>query len=153
MLDSLRQQAPNQYTTFQHNVADVLTRRGLPVESGAHGGPSGLRRVDERRFRELTWQLINQGILVQGLDSNNAQWPWLSLTEWGAEYATAAGADVYDPDGYLRDLESDRPLDEIEKATISAIRRIHCHRPTTLSIIRRLVSLGDNAGGCVAGPR
>jgi hypothetical protein len=63
MLDSLRQQAPSQYITFQHQVAQVLERQGLPVEPGAHGHEPTLRMVDERRFRESVWQLINQGVL------------------------------------------------------------------------------------------
>ncbi len=119
MLASLREQAPYQYTTFQQNVAGVLAERELPVEAGAHGQPPSIRRIDERRFRETVWQFINQGVLVQGLDANNAQWPWLSLSEWGEEYVQAGGPDVYDPDGYLSDLSRDRPLDEIEQLYLS----------------------------------
>lgn len=113
MLESLRRQPPSQYVNFQHHVGAVLAERGLPVQ-GSHG-QSVLRGIDERRFRELLWQLINQGVLVQGMNSGNAQWPWLSLTEWGEEYVRDGGPDVYDPDGYLRDLDRDHPLDEIER--------------------------------------
>jgi hypothetical protein len=113
MLESLRRQPPSQYVNFQHYVAAVLAERGLPVD-GSHG-QFVLRGIDERRFREILWQLINQGVLVQGLNSNNAQWPWLSLSEWGEEFVRDGGADVYDPDGYLRDLDHDHPLDDIER--------------------------------------
>jgi hypothetical protein len=53
------------------------------------------------------------------LNSSNPDWPWLSLTEWGEAYVSEAGADVYDPDGYLRKLASDRPLDDIERRYLS----------------------------------
>jgi hypothetical protein len=119
MLESLREQAPSQYVNFQHNVAGVLAKRGLPVDGGVSGREPALRRIDERRFREIVWQLINQNVLVQGTDANNAQWPWLSLSEWGEEYVQAGGPDVYDPDGYLRDLANDRPLDDIEQRYLS----------------------------------
>jgi hypothetical protein len=115
LLESLRHQAPDQYITFQHQVARVLDRRGLPVEPGPHGQEPTLRRVDERRFRETVWQLINQGVLVQGLNASNAQWPFLSLTEWGEEYVQEPGPDVYDPDGYLAAMDGDAPLDAIER--------------------------------------
>ncbi len=99
VLESLRRQPPQQYANLASHVAAVLAERGLPTEADRmQGYPPALRRVDERRFREIVWQLINQGILVQGLD------------------ASKGGADVYDPDGYLRELESNRPLDDIERS-------------------------------------
>lgn len=119
ILESLREQPPYQYVNFQNHVATVLARRGLPVDGGAHGLQPTLRRIDERRFREILWQLINQGILVQGLDASNQSWPWLSLSEWGEEYIQAGGPDVYDPDAYLRELARDHQLDDIEQRYLS----------------------------------
>lgn len=113
MLESLRRQQPQQYVNFQHYVARVLADRGLPVDGHPH--EPVLRRIDDRRFREILWQLINQGVLVQGVDSSNPQWPFLSLTEWGEEYVRGDGADVYDPDGYLSALDDAHPLDDIER--------------------------------------
>lgn len=118
MLESLQRQPPQQYVNFQHNVARVLAERGLPVQD-SYGHAAELRRVDDRRFREILWQLLNQGLLVQGLDSSNPQWPFLSLTEWGEEYIRAGGPDAYDPDGYLRALDTDGPLDDIERRYLS----------------------------------
>jgi hypothetical protein len=115
MLESLRRHAPDQYGTFQLHVAVELERRGLPVEASAHGGVPTLRRIDERRFREIVWQLINQGVLVQGLNSSNPQWPFLSLTERGEEYVREGGPDVYDPDGYLAGMEATAPLSDVER--------------------------------------
>jgi hypothetical protein len=119
MLESLRREPPSQYVAFRNNVAKVLAERGLPVEGVAQGMEPTLRRLDDRRFREIMWQLINQGVLVQGIDASNDQWPFLSLSEWGEEYIQAGGPDVYDPDGYLRDLARDRPLDDVEQRYLS----------------------------------
>lgn len=114
MLESLRLQAPGQFLTLKMNTAHVLSARGLPVIGGGHG-QSELRRIDDRRFREILWSLINSGVLVQGTDSANAQWPFLSLTEAGEQFVKEGRVDVYDPDGYLRQLAAEFPLDEIEK--------------------------------------
>jgi hypothetical protein len=119
MLESLREREPTQYVNFKMHVAAVLQRRGLPVDGGMHGLDPQLRRIDERRFREIVWQLIIQGVLVQGMDASNEQWPWLSLSEWGQQYVQSDGADVYDPDGYLRALNEDHALDAIERRYLS----------------------------------
>jgi hypothetical protein len=119
ILESLRREPPSQYVVFRNNVAKVLAERGLPVEAGAYGMEPTLRRLEDRRFREIMWQLINQGVLVQGIDASNDQWPWLSLSEWGEEYIQAGSANVYDSDGYLRDLARDHALDDVEQRYLS----------------------------------
>jgi hypothetical protein len=116
MLESLRRQPPQQFVNFQHQVAAVLAERGFAVQGGLQ--PT-IRREDQRRFLEILFQFINQGILFQGLDANNAGWPWLSLTEWGEQYVQGGEPDAYDPDGYLAALERDAPLDEIERRYLS----------------------------------
>jgi hypothetical protein len=87
MLESLRRQAPQQFINFQHHVAAVLAERGFLVEGGSQ--PT-IRRADQRQFLEILFQFINQGILVQALDANNAGWPWLGLTQWGEQYVLGA---------------------------------------------------------------
>ena len=119
MLESLRRQEPQQYVNFWHQVARVLEERRLPVQPPSYDRDPGLRRIDDRRFREILWELINRGVLVQGLDSSNPEWPFLSLTEWGEEYVKQGGPDAYDPDGYLRALDADGQLDEIERRYLS----------------------------------
>jgi hypothetical protein len=116
MLDSLRRQPPQQYLNFQHQVAAVLAERGFAVQGGFQ--PT-IRSEDQRQFLEILFQFINQGILVQALDANNAGWPWLSLTEWGKQYVQGGEPDAYDPDGYLAALARDAPLDEIERRYLS----------------------------------
>jgi hypothetical protein len=116
MLESLRRQPPQQFVNFQHHVAAVLAERGFPVEGGHQ--PTILRQ-DERQFLEILFQFINQGILLQAVNSNNAGWPWLGLTQWGEQYVQGGEPDAYDPDGYLATLERDAPLDEIERRYLS----------------------------------
>ncbi len=118
LFEALRRGAPEQYSTLQQQVAQILVGQGLPTQDTTSGYPS-VRGLDQRRFREIVWQLINQGVLVQGINEYNPQWPWLSLTEWGEEYVRSGGADVYDPDGYLAQLEHNRPLDNIERQYLS----------------------------------
>jgi hypothetical protein len=116
MLETLRRQPPQQYVNFQHQVAAVLAERGSPVEGGLQ--PT-IRREDQRQFLEILFQLINQGVLIQAHDSNNAGWPWLGLTEWGEQYVNAGEPDAYDPDGYLAAIERDSPMDDIERRYLS----------------------------------
>jgi hypothetical protein len=118
MLQAARNQPPYQYLPFQNATALVLEGRGFPVQANL-GGP-GLRPQDLRRFREILWSLIGQGILVQGYNEANDNWPFLGITEWGEEYLAAEPTpDIYDPDGYLRALSASAPLDDVETRFLS----------------------------------
>jgi hypothetical protein len=113
MLESLRREEPQQYGGFKRNTATVLLERGLPVlGDSAHG--ADLRRIDNQRFREILWKLINSGILVPGMDSSNENWPFLSITEIGQDYLDKGGPDVYDPEGYVGQVATRHPIDEVE---------------------------------------
>ena len=97
MLEALKREEPDQYLGFKRQTATVLRERGLPVI----GDGADLRRIDNQRFREILWKLINSGILVPGKDSSNENWPFLSITEIGRDYLDKGGPDVYDPEGYV----------------------------------------------------
>lgn len=74
MLESLRRWEPQQYEQLKRNTARVLRERGLPTVGDLRFAEDAQqRRVDDRRFRELMWSLINSGVLVQGMDSSNPQ--------------------------------------------------------------------------------
>jgi hypothetical protein len=50
----------------------VLRECKLPTDGDpSYGQEAQLRLVDNRRFREILWSLINSGVLVQGLNSSN----------------------------------------------------------------------------------
>lgn len=136
MLESLRKKPPGQFLTLKINTAEVLDARGLPTGDVRPGYPPQLRRADERRFREVLWSLINSGIMVQGLDAANAQWPFLSLTELGESHVEHRGPDVYDPDGYLRQLAAQHPIDQVEKRFLSqAVGAFHADLPDAAAVM------------------
>lgn len=112
MLEALRRQPPQQYRNFQHHVASVLQERGLPVEGGLQ--PT-IRRADDSQFLEILFELLNQGLLIQAYNADNAGWPWLGLTVRGKQYLEDGDPDAHDPDGYLTALDQDDPLDDIER--------------------------------------
>ena len=113
MLESLKREEPDQYLGFKRHTATVLLERGLPVMGDAVHGVD-LRRIDYQRFREIVWTLINSGILVPGKDSSNENWPFLSITEIGRDYLDKGGPDVYDPEGYVGEVATRYPVDEVE---------------------------------------
>lgn len=115
MLESLRREPPRQYLEFKRNTARVLRERGLPTSGDPRFGEDAqLRLADDRRFRELLWSLINSGVLVQGMDSSNDQWPWLSITELGEDYLRHREADVYDSERYVEQLSQHYAVDDVE---------------------------------------
>lgn len=113
MLESLKREEPDQYLGFKRQTATVLLERGLPVMGDAAHGVD-LRRIDYQRFREIVWKLINSGILVPGKDSSNETWPFLSITDIGRDYLNKGGPDVYDPEGYVGEVATRYPVDEVE---------------------------------------
>lgn len=137
MLESLRRWPPQQYLHLKINTARVLRERGLPTAGEpSFGQDAQLRRIDERRFRELLWRLINSGVLVQGLDSSNEQWPFLSVTELGEDYLQDRGSDVYDPDRYVEQLAAKHPVDEVESRFLyQAIAAFHADLPDAAAVM------------------
>jgi hypothetical protein len=114
VLEALRMGPPEQYTNLKIRTAGVAGQRGYPVEPQPHGRPPMLLREDERRFRETVQALIQEGVLVPGMDESNDHWPFLSLTEYGEEVVRAGRILPHDTEGYLSALAQDRPLDEVE---------------------------------------
>src|SRR5947209_8730878 len=89
VLEALKLRPPEQYLTLQLATAAVAGQHGYPVEQQPHGRPPMMFRDDQRRFREVVWALIIEGILVIGLDDSNNQWPFISLSEYGEEVVKA----------------------------------------------------------------
>lgn len=58
-------------------------RRGEEIEERQPGYGPTLLRSDTRRFLEAIWALVFEGVLMVGMNEDNAQWPWLSLTQYG----------------------------------------------------------------------
>jgi hypothetical protein len=137
MLESLRREPPQQYLGFKRNTALVLRERALPTDGDPRlGDDVQLRLVDDRRFRELLWSLINSGVLVQGMDSSNDQWPWLSVTELGEDYLQHREADVYDPERYIEQLSHQYAVDDVEARFLGqAIAAFHADLPDAAAVM------------------
>jgi hypothetical protein len=65
------------------------------------------------------------------MDSSNDQWPWLSVTELGEEYLRHRGPDVYDPDGYVDQLSTRYPADDVE----SRVSAFHADLPDAAAVM------------------
>jgi hypothetical protein len=117
MLEALRREPHTHELNLKARVAEVAVQRGY-LPDGRSGYCHQLPRELWRRFRDVLWGLIVEGVVAVGIDSNNTAWPFLSVTEYG-EACLAAGEVVpHDPDGYLNALEAVRPLDDVEKRFI-----------------------------------
>lgn len=99
-------EAPTQYRRLEREVVYILDERGF--SDGIRGGePMGgrLGGLTERRFREEVWDMIAAGILVPGKDSNNDEWPFLSLTEPGEELVEEEDPTPADPEGFVETVD------------------------------------------------
>lgn len=71
----------------------------VPAESKHHGRSRLIRLA-----REVFWQLVCEGVLSPGYNSNNLDLPWFHLTDYGGQLLTALDPQPHDPTGYLADL-------------------------------------------------
>jgi hypothetical protein len=69
---------------------------------------------------EVFWQLVVEGVLSPGMDSDNLKLPWFHVTRHGQEVLKAGPANPHDPTGYLRRLyEKVREPDQTVLAYLS----------------------------------
>jgi hypothetical protein len=115
VLEALRRRPGTQYRTLEIDTASVAGERGLPIRAGAE---PHLEEGDLRRYRELVWALVIEGIVAIGMNDANEAWPWLSLSEYGEGAIEAGRITPYDPDGYLTELANQQALDDIERRYI-----------------------------------
>jgi hypothetical protein len=54
--------------------------------------------------QEVFWQLVVEGILAPGMDSDNLKLPWFHITKYGRDVLAANEPQPYDPMGYLTRL-------------------------------------------------
>ena len=58
------------------------------------------------------------------------------MTEFREDYLRHRGPDVYDPDGYLRQLAEEHPIDEVEARFLSqAVRAFHADIPDAAAVM------------------
>ncbi len=76
---------------------ELFPNRTEPYYENARMNPE-----DEYTLQRLVWELIHQSILMQGKDSNNPLWPWISVTPYGRKVLGEEGPTPYEPNEYLR---------------------------------------------------
>lgn len=132
LLEALRRDPNTHYDTLETATACVALERGLP----AHGGHQPhLLEADMRRFRETVWSLIIEGVLAPGKNANNMNWPWLSVTEYGAT-VISDDPTPYDPDGYLEALSTVHQLDEVEAQYVAqALQTLRHNLPDACAVM------------------
>jgi hypothetical protein len=59
--------------------------------------------------QEVFWQLVVEGVLSPGMDSNNIELPWFHVTRYGQEVLKAGPANPHDPTDYLRRIHDKIP--------------------------------------------
>jgi hypothetical protein len=97
-------------------IPRVAQQRGvLPERQGGGLGYRGrddsyLSDRDYGRVQDILWDLIIEGIVRPGLgDGANDSFPFFHVTEWGKAKLTAGHDSPYDPDGYLKRLNTAVP--------------------------------------------
>ena len=56
--------------------------------------------------QEIFWQLVCEGILAPGYNSQNLELPFFHVTDYGREVLNSGGPQPYDPTGYLAHLRN-----------------------------------------------
>jgi hypothetical protein len=115
-----------QINNLRTGVATIAVSKGLDPDatharSPAHGIPFGfasevvLSDPDFILVGEIIWDLIIEGVVRPGDSLGGSQvFPHFHLTERGIEVLKHGVASPYDPDGYLKRLDSESPgLDPI----------------------------------------
>jgi hypothetical protein len=118
ILEALRREPKTQEVNLMVRVARVASERGLLAGDPYSSADPQLPRRLWRRFRDVLWALIVEGIVAVGMDSANTAWPYLSVTEYGEACLKAGEVIPNDSDGYLRALAKVRPLDDVEQRFI-----------------------------------
>lgn len=75
---------------------------------------------DIEKVRELFWAFIIQGVIIPGMNANNPNLPFFSVTEYGQKVVDSPDPVPHDPDGYIAHLDEVAPnLNPIAKSYIA----------------------------------
>lgn len=112
---------PNQYTHLELGVSEVIQRKeGTATQSTQYVGysPSQPRSYAERDLvLEVFWNLFREGIITLGLNTNNPQFPWFRISQFGKR--VIENRDPYffeDVSGYEAQVKAQIP--SIDPATL-----------------------------------
>lgn len=117
LLEHLQAHHRGQFGVAVAGVANLAMEKGLypkprgwsPSSLGADQLQGNDRANVTELVRQLLWQLVVQGVLVPGMDENNANWPWYRLTDYGVRFLDGRAPQPHDPDGFLRHFDNENP--------------------------------------------
>ena len=90
-----------------------------------------LPREDKAVIAEITWDLIMERVLTPGDEQSTHNFPFVSLTSFGEEYARGAAPHYYDADKYIAYLHSIAP--DLNNAILQyANEGVNCFRRNLL---------------------
>jgi hypothetical protein len=109
--------ATQQLALLGGQVARVLAQRGriTPVDQHYPHLPSDLWPL----YRDALTTVINEGIVGPGFNSENAWWPWFSLTRYGQECLAENALLPHDPARFIDQLQSQMPVDDVEQRFVA----------------------------------
>lgn len=115
VLEALKENNDSQFVSFYNLVAVKASQRGLIDSKGsAIYYDQTLERIDCARVQNLLWDLIIEGIIRPGLnDGTNNDLPFFHVTDKGKEVLIDGTTTPYDPDGYIRRLNTINNIDEV----------------------------------------
>jgi hypothetical protein len=111
VFQAIREGGWNQFGFLVATVGTIKARiHNLSRDPRSFGdGREFLTPQEQNLIREIIWSLIIQGILIPGLNDSNPNWPFLSVTEYGRKCIAEDRILPHDPDGFLRDFNSEVP--------------------------------------------
>lgn len=104
VLEAFKNTPQSQYSNICSEVARIAVQKSLVQNPNqghvVYGGSFELSSMDQERVREIIWDLVIERVVTIGYPSNPA-WPFLKLTEYGAQVANSNHPTPHDPSGYL----------------------------------------------------
>jgi len=100
VFEALRQEPKTQFVTIESRVRNLA---------------SDYQGSDSLIIREIIWELLVQGVLAPGFDASNLEFPFIHVTEFGAQCLEADTILPHAPGRYLEQLQQqlNQPLDDI----------------------------------------
>ncbi|WCL51059.1 hypothetical protein [Leptospira sp. GIMC2001] len=105
ILEALKNKHETQYLTICSHVAALSVQKyNLKPDSriiSLDETTYYLHQDDEDLIRELIWNLIIERVLTIGINSSNAEWPFLKVTAYGEKVLNSNEPIPHDPSGYI----------------------------------------------------
>jgi hypothetical protein len=100
----------NNFERICENIAKLsIQKKIVPVAPEVIREINSLDGVDVEAIRDIIWDLIIERILNPGLNDNNPDWPWFSLTDYGERVVNSTTPVLHDREGYLAYIQKETP--------------------------------------------